>query len=187
VAVHRHHIVLIGFSGSGKTTVAKHLAKRLRIKLIDIDSEIEREFKSDISSIFKKHGEKRFRQIEHTAIRRVFANKRKPAVISMGGGAFVSRRNRQLIKQSSLTVWLSCSVREIYRRLKSDNSRPLLVVKATRGDSKRETSLRRIFALLSKRVATYALADIRVSTTNRSSKAAATEIVRRLRRLYASD
>ena len=184
--VKQSNIVLIGFSGSGKTTVARHLAKRLKMRLIDIDSEIEKEFGSDISSIFKKQGEKRCRQLEHKTIGRVFSTIGKPSVVSLGGGAFVSNKNRQVMQDSSTIVWLSCSVREIYRRLKADSGRPLLSTSAGKGDSSRSDMMKRIAALLSRRIATYSLADIKVSTTDRSSKAAVSEIISRLRRLNAS-
>ena len=181
MTTHPRHIVLIGFSGSGKTTVARLLAKRLTMRFIDIDVEIEREFRSDIASIFEKQGEKRFRDLEYRTIKRIFSKTRRRAVISLGGGAFVPQRNREVIQSSSMVIWLSCSAREIYRRLKSDKSRPLLSVKASKGITVRQATMKRIAILLSKRKQSFSLADIRISTSKRSPSAVVNEVIGRLR------
>ena len=79
-------IILIGMMGAGKSTIGKLLAQKLKVKFIDVDSEIVKNTAMSISDIFSKYGEKYFRDIEANTIKSVFYN--KDLVLSLGGGAF---------------------------------------------------------------------------------------------------
>lgn len=160
------HIVLIGFSGSGKSTVGPLLAAKLKRKFVDIDQRIEDESGVSIGTIFERRGEKAFRHLEKQTIARAMEN-RRTRVISLGGGAFENREIRLIARERGIVVFLSCSQREIYRRLKDKQDRPLLTVTPSRGETVREARLAVIGALLKKRLANYRAADLVISTTGK--------------------
>lgn len=111
-------ITLIGFMGSGKSAVGKKLAKKLRLRLVETDNEIKKQYGS-IDKIFSQMGEKKFRKMESSVIKRLPRN----AVISTGGGAVLRKSNVAVIR-GGFVVWLRASIREIWRRTKG--RRPLL-------------------------------------------------------------
>ena len=174
------HIFLIGFSGSGKSSVGPLLAKRLGVDYVDTDSLIEKRVKKSISEIFAHKGEAAFRKLERDAIEKLVIRKARPRVISLGGGACQDRRNRRLIESAGITVYLRCAIPELYRRLKQHSDRPLLRVRNRAGETPREATLRRIRSMLDKRRCNYESADIVVSTTSRTPVQAARETVRKL-------
>jgi shikimate kinase len=116
-------LYLVGFMASGKTTVGRALAQELGWPFIDIDTEIEAREGLAISQIFLEHGESRFRSVETEVIRQFAAG--SPAVIALGGGAFVQPVNRELIESSGVSVWLDCPLEMIRKRLGDDSLRPL--------------------------------------------------------------
>lgn len=186
MSIAKRHIGLIGFSGSGKSTVGPLLAKKLGLRFVDVDTLIAREYGATIPNIFAREGERAFRRLESRMIGRTLSGVKKAAVIALGGGAFISNENRSLILDNSTVIWLSCSVREIHRRLRGGNNRPLLNVSPQTGQTMREARLRQIAALLSKRLPTYRYANIRVATTNRTTQQVVSEILRQLRRFDAA-
>ena len=166
------HIYLVGFSGSGKSTVATRLGARLNRGVIDMDSVIGKRFGLTISQIFERHGELSFRNAE-TAVLKRLSNTRKPAVIATGGGCVERTVNRRIMWQSGIVIYLQCSVREISRRLRFKSDRPML----SRGKS-RSNSMK---LLLSRRKPLYTLADMKFSTTNLNISQVVTRIMTRLR------
>ena len=120
------NIVLIGMPGSGKTTLASIFAKRYHYNPIDTDSEVERVARKSISKIFSIHGEKYFRLLEHSVIKEIPVNKN--LIISVGGGAVTYKKNRVLIKNLGLVVYLFCRPGKVYTNLILDknNPRPLI-------------------------------------------------------------
>ena len=90
------NITLIGFMGTGKTTVGKRLAKRLGWEFVDLDALIEARTGRAIADIFTQHGEPVFRRLEQRWIRRVARGDQQ--VIATGGGAFLDPENRRLLK-----------------------------------------------------------------------------------------
>lgn len=186
MSIAKRHISLIGFSGSGKSTVGPLLAKKLGLRFVDIDRLIEKKYGATILKIFAREGERGFRRLESRMIEQMFTGSKRAAVFALGGGAFVTKENRSLIQNCSTVIWLSCSVREIDRRLSSKNNRPMLSVRPLSGQSKREARLARITALLSKRLPTYHHADLRVATTNRTTHQIVAEILRVKRRFNAA-
>ncbi|MDQ6705626.1 MAG: shikimate kinase, partial [Acidobacteriota bacterium] len=120
-------IYLVGFMGSGKTTVGRLLAERIGWNFYDVDDDIEAREKTSIARIFEMRGEAEFRRIETDAIR---ARVRRiecgiPAVLALGGGAFVQPENYALLSNNGVSVWLDCPFDVIRRRVANDSSRPL--------------------------------------------------------------
>lgn len=165
----RTTIYLTGFMGAGKSAVGKELARLLRRPFIDLDLSIANAAGSSVASLFARRGEEAFRALERKALLR--AARRPGVVVALGGGALLDPRNRAVVKKG-LLVNLSCSRAELVRRLRPVRAaRPLLAGGAL------ET---RVGRLLVERRDAYAGADLIVSTTRNSPKAAAMLIARRL-------
>jgi shikimate kinase len=175
-------VFLIGFSGSGKSSVGRTLAKRLKCRFDDLDLLIEKHTGMAIPEIFEGSGESAFRKLERDVLRKLLTRD-KAGVVALGGGAFESRDIRGWTRSHGVTVFLSCSVRELYRRLEGSTNRPLLQVTLTADSPLRQACLARIRMLLSRRLANYRRADLNLSTTNRSVAQAARELDRKLVRL----
>jgi shikimate kinase len=120
-------IYLVGFMGSGKSTVGRHLAHRLGWSFFDIDAEIERAENMPIAEIFAARGEAEFRRIEaEMAGQHVrWIARGRPAVVALGGGAFAVPATQQLLRENGVTVWLDCPFETVARRVAQDPSRPL--------------------------------------------------------------
>ncbi|MBB6454254.1 shikimate kinase [Salirhabdus euzebyi] len=131
-------ICLVGFMGSGKTTIGKELAKQLHIDFYDTDVEIEAWRKMSIPQIFEKEGEEYFRQYEAEILRKLPTNY---AIIATGGGVVERKENRNWIKESLLGVYLKPTFDIISNRLTDDKSRPLW---NKQEEEKRELFIRRI-------------------------------------------
>ncbi|MBR5970796.1 MAG: shikimate dehydrogenase [Lachnospiraceae bacterium] len=123
---HKTSIALIGFMGSGKTTVSRLLAERLGEQRLDSDSEIERRVNTTVRDIIAVRGEGAFRAIETRILRELAGEEREPFVLSTGGGVPMKEENRAILHEIGTVIWLKTSPEEIYRRLKDDDSRPLL-------------------------------------------------------------
>lgn len=121
----RSHIVLVGFMGSGKTTLGRMLGLALNIEFIDMDLYIEKQQKCSIKKIFADKGELYFRRIESEALRKILAMPKK-VIVSTGGGAPCYLDNMSLIKSQSLSVYLKIGSKRLVARLKNDTERPLL-------------------------------------------------------------
>jgi len=119
-------IFLVGFMGSGKTTVGQELARRLGRQFVDLDARIERRERSTIEEIFRARGEAAFRQAETAALHDFLdALSQHDSVVALGGGAFAQKENRELL-QGQLTVFLQAPVEELWRRSEDDAvERPL--------------------------------------------------------------
>ncbi len=118
------NISIIGFMGSGKSTVGRILSGKSNFLFIDLDNIIELSEESLISSIFARKGEKYFRDVESSVIRNIYKNKN--CIFACGGGVVTRRENMELIKDSSLIVYLEISPDEASRRLKRSKNRPLI-------------------------------------------------------------
>jgi shikimate kinase len=122
--INSNTIFLVGFMGSGKTTLGKSLAEVLNYKFIDSDSYIEEKTKMSISSIFDLKGEDYFRSLEYEFIKRL--NVDKPTVISTGGGLPCFNDLIEKMKQIGIVFYLKTSEYNILERLSLDQTRPLL-------------------------------------------------------------
>lgn len=116
-------IILIGFMGSGKTTVANILAKKLSLEAIEMDNLIIKKTGKSINRIFNEDGEKRFRELE-TQISKSFLHKNN-CVISSGGGIVINKINIDFLKNNGKIIFLKTSFQEIEKRLKNTKDRPL--------------------------------------------------------------
>jgi shikimate kinase len=111
-------IVLIGYRGTGKTTVAKQLALALGWDWVDADVEIELKAGRSIAAIFAEQGEPAFRDLESQTLARLLG--RSKLVIAAGGGAVVRCENRKLLKRSHSVVWLQAAAETIWQRIQGD-------------------------------------------------------------------
>lgn len=119
-----NNIVLIGFMGSGKSTVGKMLADILEYDFVDTDRVIEERAGRSIPQIFEEQGEERFRELETLVVESVCSRSR--TVISTGGGAVLRQRNFRCLKESGTVVYLRLSEEELLRRTAQLRGRPLL-------------------------------------------------------------
>lgn len=119
------NIVLIGFMGSGKTTMGLKLSYRLRMTVEDTDKLIERREGRSVGEIFAEDGEGYFRKLE-TELLEELADRGKGKIYSVGGGTPVRAENRELLKRLGKVVWLRLKPETVYERLKNDDTRPLL-------------------------------------------------------------
>ena len=110
--------------GVGKSTIGKILAKKLKLKFIDIDRVIETREKSTVSEIFKKKGEIYFRKIEKKIT--LDQLKKNNSIIALGGGAFINTSIRREVKNTSISFWLDLDLENLLSRLKNIKKRPLL-------------------------------------------------------------
>lgn len=119
------NLILIGFMGSGKTTVGLKLSYRLKMPVEDTDKLIERREGRSVSEIFAAEGEEYFRRLE-TALLKELSGKKYGRIYSVGGGMPVRPENRRLLKQLGTVVYLRVSPETVYGRLRNDTGRPLL-------------------------------------------------------------
>ena len=110
--------------GVGKSTIGKKLAKKLKLKFVDIDKVIESKEKSTISEIFTNKGESYFRKIEKRVTLEEL--RKKHVVIALGGGAFMSNIIRNEVKDTTISFWLDLNLKKLLPRLKNISKRPLL-------------------------------------------------------------
>jgi shikimate kinase len=146
-------LYLVGFMGSGKTTVGRQLGHRLGWNFFDLDREIELAEKTTIAELFDKRGEPEFRRIESAMLRQHVRSveRGRPAVLALGGGAFVDAANRELILQNGIAIWLDCPFERIQQRVGDASARPLA------------RDPQRFAALYESRREIYALADVRIA------------------------
>jgi shikimate kinase len=119
-------ITLVGMPGSGKTTVGRQLARRLRLPFFDSDHVIEERLGCPIREFFAREGEAAFRDLEQQVIAELAQGPAK--VIATGGGAVLREANREALRGAGPVVYLRSSPEELHRRLRHDTTRPLLQV-----------------------------------------------------------
>jgi len=116
-------VYLVGFMGSGKTTVARALARRLGWEAIDVDELIEKREHQTVAALFAKHGEPYFRAAERAELLSQLASRH--AVVATGGGTFVDPQNRAVINQDGASIWLDVPIDRLIARVPADGRRPL--------------------------------------------------------------
>lgn len=167
------NIVLIGFMGTGKTSIGRLLATRLGCAFHDLDKKIEEQHGMSIPAMFAQHGEPYFRAREKEAVRD--AAGRTNLVIATGGGTVKDPENIALLRQNGVLVALTADVDTILQRTAARGARPVLD-RADAGD--RRVAVMR---LLEERRTLYEEADITVDTSGRSPLEAAEYIVQATR------
>lgn len=170
-------IVLVGMMGVGKTTFGKKLASKLKCPFFDLDHEIENEIGHSVSWIFENAGEKEFRKLETKKLEELLSREEN-IVLALGGGAFISQENRDMIKSNSLSIWLQASAETIFKRVSYRKDRPLLEgVK----DKKKH-----IINLMENREKYYSDSDLNVRTDTGSHRRVIDSILKRLNNLNSS-
>lgn len=119
-------ISLVGMPGGGKSTVGRHLARRLGVPFFDSDAEIERQLQCSIRDYFETSGEASFRAIESATLSRLIGAKQ--GVLATGGGAVLNAANRDALRLGTVCVYLRSTPEELFKRLRHDAKRPLLQV-----------------------------------------------------------
>ena len=162
-------LILVGFMGSGKTSVAKILEKKLETQLIELDDLVlKASNRLNINQIFQKDGETKFRQLEIDQAKKL-SNLNK-SVVSTGGGVVMNQIILNHLKESNgLIIWLKTSFAVIKKRLKNDSTRPLF------------TDLKKAKKLFKFRQPLYQhYADLTVNTDNLSTNQVANAIIKNL-------
>ena len=142
-------IYLVGFMASGKTTIARALAARLRWQMQDVDELIEGRERRSIADIFANSGEAYFRSVEREIVR--VLQPIRHVVIATGGGTFMDPETRSFINFDGVSVWLDVPLVDLIPRIPLDGRRPLAANRA---------ELERLYAA---RVDSYRLAHVRVA------------------------
>lgn len=161
-------LFLVGFMGAGKSTIAKNLAKKQKLPLIEMDEELVRMEGKSISDIFEQSGELYFRDLESQLISEIV--KKEKAIISCGGGVMLRNENIEIMKKNGRIVYLKASPETIYERVKDNKERPIL------NGNMNVASIR---SLMEKRCETYEReADVRVETDGKTVNQICDELIR---------
>ena len=147
-------IVITGFMGSGKSSVASALAGLLSSEMIDLDEAIATAEGRSASEIIATDGEWRFRELEQQVLMKLLQTP-GDQVVALGGGAWISETNRQLVaNQHAVSVWLDAPFRLCWQRIAAATDRRPLAPNEPAA-----------FKLFSERTSCYALADLRIAVT----------------------
>lgn len=164
------NIVLTGLMGAGKSSVGKKLAEKLvNYSFVDIDEQIEEQEGMKISEIFQDKSEEYFRQVETNIIQK-FSNM-KNQIISLGGGAFENKQNRQCLFNTGIVFYLYASVDILYDRIKEQKNRPLLLC---------ESPKKKLEELLILRENNYKKSNVIIDTSYKSIDEITDEIIRNI-------
>jgi shikimate kinase len=165
------NVVLIGYRGTGKSTVGKLVAARLGRPIVSTDQEIVRRAGSAIPDIVAAHGWDYFRDLESQVCQELAG--RDNLVIDTGGGAILRQKNVDVLRSNGRLIWLTASVETIAARIGRDTQRPSL--------TGTKTHVEEILEVLSERVPKYqAAADFSIATDDRSIDELATTILQHL-------
>lgn len=164
------NLVLVGFSCSGKTTVGRTLARRLRLRFIDTDKVVEELTGRSIPDIFAADGEAAFRALERDVVAQVCQERFQ--IISTGGGAFMEPRSRDLLRYGNLVIHLRVRPETVVERLtNSKRGRPRPLLEAP-------DPLKRVTELMAARQQYYALAHVGLDVDERPTHLLASDIIR---------
>lgn len=160
------NIVLIGFMGTGKSTVGNKLANRLGLKFVDSDDIIEKRADKSIEEIFAQEGEKYFRDLETEVVSDL--GQRTGLVIATGGGVVLRKQNIEALSKNGIIILLTATPEEILNRVEGTD-RPLLDV---------ENPLQEIKDLLAQRKEYYDITEHKIDTSNLKVKQVIAKIER---------
>jgi shikimate kinase len=161
-----HNLALIGFMGTGKSSVGRLVAATLQFDFVDTDELIEKRSGNSINQIFAQSGEPGFRVLERQLVTEMVGW--RETVISTGGGLAANESNLASLKQHALVVCLWAPPETIWQRVRNQTHRPLL---------QNENPLARIEALVEERRPYYQQADVLVNTVMRSVKEVAQQVM----------
>lgn len=165
------NLVLVGFMGSGKSSVGRELARRLRFRFLDTDKIIRHRFRKSITDIFASLGEPLFREEENKTLQDL--QNSDHGVIATGGGIVLQPRNHPLLRSLGIVVWLTANEEATWERVSRNQNRPLLRTKDPRST---------ISDLMLTRYPLYrSVADITVETSGLTHQEVADRVVAALR------
>jgi len=164
------NIALIGFMGTGKSTVGRMVAEQLRFDFLDTDALIEERTGKTITDIFAQNGEPAFRELECRLVEELTGRSR--TVISTGGGLPVNPANLASLKTHSLVVCMWASPEKIFERVREQSHRPLL---------QDPDPLAKIRNLLAEREPFYKQADVLVNSDLRSAREVTQQVIAQFR------
>jgi shikimate kinase len=168
--MHAGSLYLVGLMGAGKTTVGRLLARRLKLRFLDADQEIERRCGVKIPLIFEIEGEAGFRARESQVLAELVAL--EGLVLATGGGAVLAEENRRRLAARGTVIYLCARPEDLYERVRHDRNRPLLATPDPLG---------RLRELYGERDALYrSIADHVVDTGRQSVQALAGELINQL-------
>jgi len=168
--VNEANLALVGFMGTGKSSVGRILARKTGRTLVDVDQRIEEKDGRSIPEIFETDGEARFRAIEKEVI--LEASRGRSQVITTGGGAVVDPENMAALKGGGLVVALTAVPETVYRRVKDSRNRPLLKVGDVYAEIRKLMEIRKPF---------YDKADYQFATDGRTAPQVARMILETLK------
>ena len=148
----RSILYIVGFMGAGKSSVGGRLAELLHRRFVDLDREIEARAGESIRELFRRDGEPSFRRLDTVELRRVSTE--KELVVALGGGAFCSRENQDIVRSTGASIWLDAPLEVLFSRCEGDGSRPLF------------TGSEEMKDLFERRRSFYEKADLHVKTTD---------------------
>ena len=155
-----NNLILIGPMGAGKTTVGRHLARKLRREFFDSDKEIEHRTGVDVRTIFEYEGESGFRDRESSIIDEL--TRKSNIILATGGGAVLNAKNRECFKNRGHVILLNISVDEQLARTRLDKTRPLLQTENPRAVLEK---------MREERLPIYrSIADLELNSNNRNMK-----------------
>lgn len=164
-------IFLIGFMGSGKSTIAKLLCEKLSANLVEMDERIVKEQGMSINDMFAQFGEDRFRDIESQLVCDILEEGN--AVVSCGGGVVVRKQNVKNMKAKGRIVYLTATPETIFERVRHSTDRPIL---------NGNMNVEYITELMAKRKDLYeAAADITIATDGKDKETICEEIVEKIK------
>ena len=163
------NVLLVGFMGTGKSTVGRRVARALRWRFVDLDGLIASEAGCSIPDIFAREGEEAFRQREHLALQSCFRRNRQ--IIACGGGIVLREDNRRLMLEQGRVFCLSASLETVRQRVGHDPRRPLA---------------NQLEALYAARLPLYRSFPEQIASDGRSAREVAEDIVTRLRAVRES-
>jgi len=164
-------IVLIGFMGSGKSSIGKRLARYLKFNYIDTDHCIEEKIERSISEFIQKDGEEKFRILESEVLKNLLGKEK--LVLATGGGIILDPNNHRPLRQLGTIIWLHASTDKLFERAQRQSSRPLLEVEHPRHTFN---------LLLEERLSTYEkLSQIKIDTTHFSYEQTLEAMIKALR------
>lgn len=163
-------IVFIGMMGSGKSTIARELAKRLDFVFYDLDKIFEEKNNTSICDFFEKFGEKTFRAQEKQILNSIL--EKNSFVVSTGGGVILDEFNREKIfSKDIVSIFLKALPETIYDRIKNETHRPLLRVENPKAE---------IEKILNERSKYYSKAQVTIETDNKAVYEIVEEIIKKI-------
>ena len=164
----KKNLVFLGMMGSGKTSIGSIISKKLKLKFIDIDQEIEKELGMKISKIFENKGEKFFREFEEKITLKIL--KKQKIVVSLGGGAFLNQNIKKEVLKNHASFWLNWKPDTLISRIHNSIKRPV-AFKATKDE---------LNELIIKRSKIYSMALYKINCDNLTKN----EIVNKILEIY---